>query len=210
MSDLLRPNIQIYDAHVVDLYQWVCPRYLVGVKGAETKAKAQLSPALDRISERITRAFQTLSRAEAIRAPTIENSNLPYISIGYGGESVSQLPLKDKAFSTFLDQNPPLEQRPGPKWDLTAVRSLLSQRPVIDNNAPKRHEGKLPSRRCASGPTLRFPSAVDVCASIGWAAVAQPTIGAQDLPATLQAAPHQGSKPAALRGLLRRPARSGH
>jgi hypothetical protein len=34
-----RPNIQIYDAHVVDLYQWVGARYLVGVKGAETKAK---------------------------------------------------------------------------------------------------------------------------------------------------------------------------
>ena len=27
-----RPNIQIYDAHVIDLYQWVCARYLVGVK----------------------------------------------------------------------------------------------------------------------------------------------------------------------------------
>ena len=26
-----RPNIQIYDAHVADLYQWVCGRYLVGV-----------------------------------------------------------------------------------------------------------------------------------------------------------------------------------
>jgi hypothetical protein len=36
---LARPNIQIYDAHVVDLYQWVCARYLVGAKGAETKAK---------------------------------------------------------------------------------------------------------------------------------------------------------------------------
>ena len=34
-----RPNIQIYDAHVVDLYQWLCAPYLVGVKGAETKAK---------------------------------------------------------------------------------------------------------------------------------------------------------------------------
>jgi hypothetical protein len=33
------PNIQIYDAHVVDLYQWDCARCLVGVKGAETKAK---------------------------------------------------------------------------------------------------------------------------------------------------------------------------
>jgi hypothetical protein len=27
-----RPNIQIYDAHVVDLSEWVCARYLVGVK----------------------------------------------------------------------------------------------------------------------------------------------------------------------------------
>ncbi len=34
-----RPNIQVYDAHVVDLYQGVCARYLVGVKGPETKAK---------------------------------------------------------------------------------------------------------------------------------------------------------------------------
>src|SRR5205085_1510843 len=29
-----------------------------------------------------------------------------------GGESVSQSLLKDKAFSTLLDQNPPFEQRP--------------------------------------------------------------------------------------------------
>ena len=54
-----RPNIQIYDAPVVDLYQWVCAQYLVGVKGAETKDKAQLSSALDRISERITLVPQT-------------------------------------------------------------------------------------------------------------------------------------------------------
>jgi len=34
-----RPNIQIQDARVVDLYQWGCARYLAGVRGAETKAK---------------------------------------------------------------------------------------------------------------------------------------------------------------------------
>src|SRR5271169_4077182 len=62
-----RPNIQIYDTHVVDLYQWVCARYLVGVKGAETKAA--------------------------------------------GGESVSQSPLKYKAFSVFPDQNLLFEPR---------------------------------------------------------------------------------------------------
>ena len=31
---------------------------------------------------------------------------------GSGGEGVSQSPLKDKVFSIFLDQNPPLELRP--------------------------------------------------------------------------------------------------
>lgn len=48
-----RPNIQNYDAHVVDLYQWVGARYLVGVKGADTTAKRDFNSALDRISERI-------------------------------------------------------------------------------------------------------------------------------------------------------------
>jgi hypothetical protein len=35
-----RPTIQIYDAHVVDVYQWVCARYLAGVKGGRNKGKA--------------------------------------------------------------------------------------------------------------------------------------------------------------------------
>jgi hypothetical protein len=53
-----RPSIKIYDAHlVVELYEWVCAPYLVGVQGAETEAKrGELSSALDRISERITLA----------------------------------------------------------------------------------------------------------------------------------------------------------
>jgi hypothetical protein len=75
-----RPNIQIYDARVVDLYQWVCARYLVGVKRAETR-QAHLSSALDRISERTTLAFQTLSRPEAIGSRPSKYENLPYISI---------------------------------------------------------------------------------------------------------------------------------
>jgi hypothetical protein len=67
-----------------------------GAKGAERKGKGQLSSAFDRISERITLAFQTLSRLEASRGqPTLN-------FIRGGGESVSQLPLKDKVFSTFL------------------------------------------------------------------------------------------------------------
>ena len=68
-----RPNIQIYDAHVVDVYQWACARYLVGVKGEDTKAKRDLNSALDRILERITLAFQTQSRPEAIQGSTSKN-----------------------------------------------------------------------------------------------------------------------------------------
>jgi hypothetical protein len=38
MSDLRAP-ISKSTTRAVDLYQWVCARDLVGVKGAETKAK---------------------------------------------------------------------------------------------------------------------------------------------------------------------------
>ena len=49
-----RPNIQIYDVDELDLYQWMCAQYLIGVRDAETRAERDLSSALDRISERIT------------------------------------------------------------------------------------------------------------------------------------------------------------
>jgi hypothetical protein len=35
-----RPNIEIYDAHVINLFQSICARYLVGVKSADTKENA--------------------------------------------------------------------------------------------------------------------------------------------------------------------------
>ena len=103
-----RPNIQIYDAHVVDLYQWVGARYLVGVKGADTTAKRDFNSALDRISERIA-----LTSNPKVRPGGQLSKSTLYISIGYGGDGVSQSPLKDKVFSTFPDQNPPFGPRPG-------------------------------------------------------------------------------------------------
>jgi hypothetical protein len=64
-----------------------------------------------------------------------------------GGESVSQSPLKDKAFSTFQDQNPPFELPPK-KWDFVSGKSLSVQWPAVDNSAIKRlAKGKLPSHR---------------------------------------------------------------
>ena len=60
----VRPKIQVYEAHVVDLYQWVCARYLAGVKDVDTKAKRDLSSALDGISERIMLASTPKSAPE--------------------------------------------------------------------------------------------------------------------------------------------------
>lgn len=53
-------------------------------------------------------------------------------------ESVSQLPLKDKAFLYFLGQNPPFELRP--KVVFRVRTRPFGQRPVIDNNAIKRRK----------------------------------------------------------------------
>ena len=66
----------------------------------------------------------------------------------FGGEGVSQSPLKDKVFSTFLDQNPPSELPP--KMEFRLRQNCPAQWPVIDNTAIKRlAKGKLPSHRSA-------------------------------------------------------------
>jgi hypothetical protein len=66
-----------------------------------------------------------------------------------GGESVSQSPLKDQAFSTFLDQNPPFEL-PLENGISPSTKACPAQWPVIDNTAIKQlAKGKLPSHRSA-------------------------------------------------------------
>jgi hypothetical protein len=99
-------------------------------EGCRNKGKAQLSSARSNFQT----AFQTLSRQEAILGSTIENNNLLYISMGYGGESVSQSPLKDQAFSTFLDQNPPFELLPE-NGISPSTKACPAQWPVVDNSA---------------------------------------------------------------------------
>jgi hypothetical protein len=79
--------------------------------GAETNGKAQSSSALDRISERIALIFKPCPAQKQSGNQPSKNNDLLYISIGYGGESVSQSSLKDKVFLTFLGQNPPFELR---------------------------------------------------------------------------------------------------
>jgi hypothetical protein len=65
-----------------------------------------------------------------------------------GGGSVSQSPLKDKAFSTFLEQNPPFELRP--ENGISPSAKACVPNGVIDNSAIERlAKGKLPSHRSA-------------------------------------------------------------
>jgi hypothetical protein len=63
-------------------------------------------------------------------------------TIGYkeeqssGGESVSQSPLKDNAFWTFLDQNPPF-QLPPENGIPPSTKAYPAQWPVIDTTATR-------------------------------------------------------------------------
>jgi hypothetical protein len=86
---------------------------------------------------------------------------LRYISIGYGGESISQSSLKDQAFSTFLDQNPPFEL-PAENGDFACDTPV--QWTVIDNSAtPAPSWTALPWPPSANPPvvglTLRYDRA---------------------------------------------------
>jgi hypothetical protein len=57
-----RPNTQIYDAQVVDLYQMGQCAVSRWCEGCRSNGKARLSTALDRISERITLVPQAAVR----------------------------------------------------------------------------------------------------------------------------------------------------
>jgi hypothetical protein len=47
MSDC--PNVRIYDARALDVYQWDCARYLFGAQGAEALAeRVSVNPLKDR------------------------------------------------------------------------------------------------------------------------------------------------------------------
>ena len=108
-----RPNIQIYDAHVVDLYQWVCARHFVGVKGAETKASAvKLGSRPNFRTDHV--GFQN-AQTQSGNQPS-KNNDLPYISIGYGGESVSQPHLFCKQFYVLLDGSHGLDHVAPKQW----------------------------------------------------------------------------------------------
>jgi hypothetical protein len=84
--------------------------------------------------------------------------------------------LKDKAFSTFLDQNPPFELRP--KNGISPSAKVCAPDGVINNSAIKRlakdkiavtplsliavQSRNLMAAHPGSGPAPQFPSAVDV------------------------------------------------
>jgi hypothetical protein len=90
-------------------------------------------------------------------------------TIGYrgeqcnGGESVSQPPLKDQAFSTFLDQNLPLELRPenGVSPQCCARKSSRYGRNAVHNWTRTSSPSTPPRRPCSSDP-LFIPAAEEL------------------------------------------------
>jgi hypothetical protein len=117
-----RPNIQIYDARVVDLYQWVCAQYLVGVKGAETKAKRSLA--------RLSTEFQSGSRWLSKPYPAqkqsggqpSKNKNLLYISGGWRRECQS-IPIERSSIFD-LHRPKPTVRATARKWNSAFDKSL--------------------------------------------------------------------------------------
>jgi hypothetical protein len=93
-----------------------------------------------------------------------------------GGEGVSQSPLKDQAFSTFLDQNPPFElpEKGDFAFDKSLSRPMVRHRQQCRQATSERQIAVAPLSLIAvrsrslmvahpgSGPALQFPSAVDV------------------------------------------------
>jgi hypothetical protein len=68
-----------------------------------------------------------------------------------GGEGVSQLKVKDKGLTTFLDQNPPFELRPEKKG--FASKSLFHQWPLFDDKRDRAtSERQMPRRRPPQSP----------------------------------------------------------
>jgi hypothetical protein len=94
--------------------------------------------------------FTNPARPEAIGGQPSKNRHLHYISIGYGGESVSQPPLKDKAFSTFLGQNPPFKPRPK-----MGFRSRQEPVQPMAHHRPQRHQATS-ERQIAGAPLGLF------------------------------------------------------
>jgi hypothetical protein len=100
------------------------------------KGKAQLSSALERISEWITWLSKPCPAQKQPEGQPTENKH-NFIFQQDGGERVSHLPLKNKAFLTFLDQNPPLELRPE-NGILPSTKVCPAQWPVIDDSVIER------------------------------------------------------------------------
>src|SRR5258708_2602932 len=96
-----------------------------------------------------------------------------------GGEGVSQPPLKDKVFSTFLDQNPPFELRPrrcdcAPDTVSSAIADHTRHRAYADLHLrgfhpPRRWRGRdATSRRVSPLPAPTNPASFQHCLSGEW------------------------------------------
>jgi hypothetical protein len=75
-------------------------------EGCRNKGKTQLSSALDRISERITLAFRTLSRPEAIRESTIEKQRFTLYFNTIWRRECQSIPIETSSIFDLLRLKP--------------------------------------------------------------------------------------------------------
>jgi hypothetical protein len=109
-------------------------------EGCRNKGKGQLSSALDRISERITLAFQTLSRLEAIRGNRKQTFTLH--SIGLWRRGSQSIPIERSRIFDLL--------RPKPTVWATAVNGIFGILRLSHFFITIRHEPSLDTPQCAN------------------------------------------------------------
>ena len=143
-----RPNIQIYDAYVVDLYQWVCARYFVGVEAQKQRQSAvKLGSRPNFRTDHV--GFQNPSRPDAIRESTIEKQRFTLyfkMILRRGSQSI---PIEKQRIFHLL--------RPKPTIRATAEMGFGLQQKTCSANGLSSTTGYQRLAKGKSPPHLNFP-----------------------------------------------------
>ena len=90
-------------------YRFELPSHFQKAQRFRDTVLAERGGAHYRLTSRLTDSSDVWAQVWAVRVSNSKSAGKQDFFGLYGGESVSQSPLKDKAFSTFFDQNPPFE-----------------------------------------------------------------------------------------------------
>jgi hypothetical protein len=107
-------------------------------EGCRNKGNAQLTSTLDRISERITLAFQSLSRPEAIRGHHRKQQFILYFNKIWRRECQS-IPIERQSIFDLSRPKPTVRATAG-KWSFAFGKSLCTQwRHVVEIDSTRPH-----------------------------------------------------------------------